>query len=145
MQKALLATLFASTQGFKSIKALFLLPAQVKKSKKFEFEFEFSRQKSFICRDEPLMNKKRHCSHKFSVTSNATQLTDISLADHPDTITVEDGNRPVFARSISSSGRSVKRRKSMQTVKEDNESSQATSEILRGDEQVEKLIREDVR
>ena len=33
----------------------------------------------------------------------------------------------------------------MQTVKEDNESSQATSEILRGDEQVEKLIREDVR
>ena len=100
-----------------------------------------------------MMNKKRHCSHKFSVTSNATQLTDISLAlaaDHPDTILpVEDGPRPVLGRSISSSGRSVKRRKSMQTVKEDNdECSQATSEILlRGDEQdveVEDLIKKDV-
>ena len=69
--------------------------------------------------------KKRHCSHKISVTSNATQLTDISLQDH---VEADDDNneeipkqRPNFSRSISAN-RSLKRQKSltMQTLKEES-------------------------
>ena len=97
--------------------------------------------RSFDFREEPLM-KKRHCSHKFSVTSNATQLTDISLSDHhPDTIMVEDQSKPVFGRSVSASSRSIKGRQ-MQTVEEDPE--QVSSEVLRRDEHAD-LIRKDVR
>ena len=66
--------------------------------------------------------KKRHASHKISVTSNATQLTEISLQESTDEILSEENSkpRPTFARSISSS-RSVKRQKSltMQTLKEE--------------------------
>ena len=79
--------------------------------------------------------KKRHCSHKISVTSNATQLTDISLQEPIEVDERDDEpkqSRPTFSRSISTS-RSIKRQKSltMQTLKEEN----CQAELLRRDDQ----------